>query len=438
MRVVESGGFYFPDTVGGTEVYINSLAKTLQTSGIDCVITAPSRSNKALHYFHEGIEVFRYPFPGDPFRDEAQGRVPHRHFGVFEAWLRGQRADVYHQHSWTTGCGLWHLEAAKRLGLKTVVTVHVPANVCLRGTMLYEGRGPCDGQIVPERCASCWLQAKGMPRAISRPLAVLPGSFARLAALPHVGPALAAKAIALNHQKNLRDMFAAADRVVAVCEWLHEALLINGVPAEKIVLNRQGVGDNEKLSSSGPPRKSHRLRLGFLGRWDRVKGVHILVEAFKRLPRGLPAELDICAVGSTDQEEKYRTEVRSRAQGDQRIRLLPKECTHSVGQFLATIDALLVPSQWLETGPLVVLEAFAAGIPVIGSDLGGIKELVIDENNGLLIKHADETAWATAIVRLATEPGLVQRLGRGIGPVRTVSEVAREMAALYSELFVTK
>ena len=57
--------------------------------------------------------------------------------------------------------------------------------------------------------------------------------------------------------------------------------------------------------------------------------------------------------------------------------------------FLSRIDVLAVPSQWLETGPLVVLEAFAAGTPVIGSDLGGIRELVSDGRDGLLVPHDD-------------------------------------------------
>ena len=183
MHVIENVGFYFPDSSGGTEVYVSNLAKRLQEQKVRCTIAAPSSSG-ASHYVHEGTAVFRYPVPANWLRSEVQGRVPPREFGIFEDWLRQQRAQVYHQHSWTTTCGLWHLKAAKRLGLKTIVTIHVPGNVCLRGTMLHEGRAACDGEIRPEKCASCWLQSKGISVHVARCLAALPQGLAPLLRVP--------------------------------------------------------------------------------------------------------------------------------------------------------------------------------------------------------------------------------------------------------------
>src|SRR5689334_2024962 len=156
MRIVQSAGFYFPDSYGGTEVYVGSLAKHLQSDGFECIVAAPSPSEQAFGYGHDGIEVFRYPAPQHWLRREIRGESPPRQFEIFEDWLLRQRAEVYHQHSWTTACGFWHLKAAKGLGLKAVVTVHLPTNVCLRGTMLLNGRAACDGKIIPKWCASCW------------------------------------------------------------------------------------------------------------------------------------------------------------------------------------------------------------------------------------------------------------------------------------------
>jgi glycosyltransferase involved in cell wall biosynthesis len=90
----------------------------------------------------------------------------------------------------------------------------------------------------------------------------------------------------------------------------------------------------------------------------------------------------------------------------------------------------MVPSTWLETGPLVVLEAFAAGVPVLGSDLGGIAEWVIDGVNGLLFKPADPSAWADGMTRYVMKPELRQILKSKVvkpnGMDRVASAVAEE------------
>jgi glycosyltransferase involved in cell wall biosynthesis len=435
MRVIHSAGFYFPDSIGGTEVYVDSLATELQGHGVECVVAAPRSKADALHYLHNGVEVFRYPSPEHWRRRETQGKVPHQYFSVFEAWLRTQKADAYHQHSWTTGCGLWHLNAAKQLGLKTIVTVHVAGIVCKRGTMLHEGLSACDGEVLVQKCASCWLQSMGMPSIAAKCLAGLPQGLGPVAALPKIGPALAAAALAANHKRHLREMAASADRIVAVCDWLFDALLINGIPREKLVLNRQGVAAEVRSKIACEHRKARELcRLGFLGRWDPIKGLHVLVEAFMRVPKDLPLQLDICAVEAGPDSKRYRDQVERSAAGDPRIRILPPITSTDREAFFSNIDVLMVPSQLLETGPLVVLEAFAAGTPVIGSRLGGIQELVSDGLNGLLVSHDDVGAWTSTIIRFASNPILAGQLSEGIGQVRTMSDVAIEMAVLYREL----
>src|SRR5262249_28880001 len=165
---------------------------------------------------------------------------------------------------------------------------------------------------------------KGLPASVARGIAKLPqplGSRGSLRWLPRVGSALTARALAADRIKDLQAMSAVADRVVAVCQWLHDALRANGVAARKLVLNRQGVAELGLRTSSRQP--SDVVRFGFLGRWDPVKGVHVLVEAFKRLPPGLPVTLDICAAAQGRVGERYRDRVRRSGLGDPRIRVLP-------------------------------------------------------------------------------------------------------------------
>jgi glycosyltransferase involved in cell wall biosynthesis len=127
----------------------------------------------------------------------------------------------------------------------------------------------------------------------------------------------------------------------------------------------------------------------------------------------------------------YQANLVRRAADDSRISFLPALPQEEVVDRLAEYDALAVPSQWMETGPLVVYDAFAAGIPVIGADRGGIAELVEHERDGLLVDASSVAAWAAALHRLARDRELLERLRAGIRPPRTMAAVAREMRKLY-------
>lgn len=99
---------------------------------------------------------------------------------------------------------------------------------------------------------------------------------------------------------------------------------------------------------------------------------------------------------------------------------------------LTGYDVLAVPSRWMENAPLVVLEAFAAGIPIIGSDLGGIAELVTHGVDGLLLPVDDLAAWTATLRRLAADREEMRRLAAGVRPPRTMAQVAADMVPIYA------
>ncbi len=161
------------------------------------------------------------------------------------AWLERQPRGIYHQHSWTTSCGLRHIEAAKALGFKTVLTVHVPAFICLRGTMMEFGSEPCDGRVEPVRCAACWSQGRGLPRAAARVFSRVPqivsAAAYRSGAENRLVTALAARELAATRQRQIAGMAAATERIVAVCDWLADVLRKNNIADDKLVVSRQGI-----------------------------------------------------------------------------------------------------------------------------------------------------------------------------------------------------
>ena len=441
-RVLQTTAWFPPHDAGGTEVYLEGLIGALWPLGVESSVLKPRRAGAPEAYVHAGTPVETYRVNEEPFPGEMREGRPHLHFAEFRARLESHRGGIYHQHSWTRGCGPHHLSAARELGFKTVLTVHVPGNICLRGTMLRYGTGPCDGLVEERLCGACWAHGRGMPRPAARAVAQLPLAFARRArrGRTRIATALAARALGAEQRVQLMTMARDADLIVAVCQWLHDALAANGVPREKLVLSRQGVApvfvqvaENAAAAAPRCTPANGALKLVFLGRWHPIKGIDVVVRAVRALPPAAGVQLSIHALPGAAEEAAYEHSVRKLASGDPRIIFAPPLARSDIPTAMARHDALVVPSVCLETGPLVVLEAQAAGLHVIGSRLGGIAELVRDGDGGELIEPGSVLAWTAAIARLA-QRRLSGALTRRPREVRTMTAAAAEMAELYRSL----
>jgi glycosyltransferase involved in cell wall biosynthesis len=321
--------------------------------------------------------------------------------------------------------------------VRLVFTYHTPTVSCQRGTLLRWGREVCDGKLDVHLCAGCALHGLGLGRRTGALLGALPGG---------VGQAVGGLGLAgglwtglrmsdLVHAQHaafrsfMRDM----DRVVVLCEWAGELLVGNGIPHHKLMLSRHGLARPFQACPTSPD--THRsstspLRIAFLGRVHPTKGVELLLRALAAVP---DARLTLDVFGVLD-NSGYAGSLRTLAANDSRVSLCASVANEQVTSLLRGYDVLAVPSVWLETGPLVVLEGFAAGIPVIGSKRGGIAELVADGVDGLLVEAESVDAWSAALSQLASDPRLVQRLRAGVRPPRPMTSVADDMLSLYAEL----
>ena len=317
---------------------------------------------------------------------------------------------------------------AVALLLRTVLTVHVPGVVCLRGTMLLHGTTPCDGTIERGRCAECWGEVRGVPALLRRWQGQHPDASDALARMVRVGAparALSTPGLVERHAARLQEAFELSDRVVAVAQWLRDALAANGAPASKLVYCAQGLAEPATAAPIRSRSTSGPLRVGYLGRLDPQKGVHVLVDAVRRIPE-LPVTLTIHGIPYDD---AYRAELVELAGGDLRIQFAAPVGRDQLFETLSALDVLGVPSTWMETGPLVVLEALGCGTPVFGSDRGGIRELLTGVDGCRLLPAGDVTAWQSALTQAAAHPP-----ARIATVVRTSDEVATDMADLYRSM----
>jgi glycosyltransferase involved in cell wall biosynthesis len=434
MKLLHVPYTFYPDPVGGTEIYVQGLAREQQRLGSTVIVAAPAEENAA--YRHDGLLVRRFavsPNVKDP-RDLYGDGEPHA-AAAFARILHEERPDIVHLHAFTRAVSLRLVRESKRRDIPVVFSYHTPTVSCQRGTLLRWGSEICDGVLDVRRCASCALQSHGIAKPASVAIGSLPPAVGRwlgnIGANGGLWTALRMTELFELRHTAFHALMTEVDRVVALCQWVNDLLLRNGVPTEKVTVSRQGVGQQAAIRPNRTA--SPTLRVAFLGRMDPSKGVHLLVEALRRNPR-LPISLDIFGVTQGEGNRSYGQRLAKLASGDSRIAFLAPIPNGEVVERLQEYDLLAVPSQCVETGPIVVLEAFAAGIPVVGSNCGGIAELVQHGVNGLLVDPASPDGWAAALRSLSQDGELIARLRSGIRPPRTMRDAALEMQALYKLL----
>ena len=208
----------------------------------------------------------------------------------------------------------------------------------------------------------------------------------------------------------------AADTVIAVSDYIAHAILArDGAPPRRIVRIWNGVP-----ARSAPPASGLRELLNIAGdrplivcccRANAVKGVAYLLRAFdaalKRLPRTVMRPV-LVYIGDGP-ERKRLEEIRDGLDSRDDIFFLGYR-TDASGLF-PEADICVVPSVWQDAFPLGVLEAMAAGKPVIGTSVGGIPEMIDDGVTGLLVPPGDEQALTGALDYLLTNPALSARFG---------------------------
>jgi glycogen(starch) synthase len=190
---------------------------------------------------------------------------------------------------------------------------------------------------------------------------------------------------------------------------LAQAVVIpTGIPAEWI--------------AAQPPHRSPdgALRLLTVGRVEAQKGPDVAVQAVERLVRAnYHVRLDMIGPGQTEYVAAVKQMITARGL-DTHVRLVGFLPRQELLQRYADYDALLFPTLRWEGLPTTIIEAMANGLAVIASDIGGPKDIIRHDQNGLLVPSGDPAALADAVERLAVTPGRIAEIGAAA--IRTIRE----------------
>ena len=180
------------------------------------------------------------------------------------------------------------------------------------------------------------------------------------------------------------------------------------------------------------PQKE-KLTFGYIGQLIRRKGINFLLDAFKEIP----GDLRLLIWGDHDIPQNYQTNIRELVKRDPRVCLMGKYDPTHLPTIFSQIDVAVLPSL-MENYPITALEALHYKTPVIASRTGGIPEIVIHRENGLLFEAGSVSELKNALTEIISNPGLITKFREQIKPVRTIKDDAAETTNTYRDLIANQ
>jgi glycosyltransferase involved in cell wall biosynthesis len=289
--------------------------------------------------------------------------------GLVHDRVRSERIEIVHCHNLFPALGPAVLTAASDAGAAVVATLHNYRLLCMAGTLFRNGRV----------CQDCLGRSPlaGLVHACYR------GSHPESAIM--TATFLAARA---------RRTFDSVDRFLAVSAFVRAKHIEAGFSPERILVKPNVVGPQEQRVGAG------RYFL-ILSRLSAEKGIADIVASWDKDVG------DLVIAGDGPEFERVKELAAGRG-----VVLRGAVAPSEIPELLSQARAILVPSSWYEGQPRVMLEAYASGVPVIGSRIGGVSELIEEGETGLTVPLDDASAWRRAAAELADD-SISTRLGQG-------------------------
>lgn len=391
MNILLATYSYYPYHYGGTEVYVAGLAGFLKNKGHSVTIIAgmppkafaehpvfyEDEQLKTVRYEYEGIEVV-----GVILNDESTTEIYKKYRNAWSrSWrivldkLGKQKFDILHLHANTSPVGENLIEAVKSKSpqVKCVASYHLPIS-CAKGTLLFGNTLQACG-IAPDIniCTACTLASKlHWSLTLSKPL---------VKAMPLIGSEFFPTGFRLKYLlKEFIQSFQSLNSSINIwhvfSKQIQEILLLNKVNSNKVILLKHGVHPCFFVDGDA---SIHERSVGkeilflYAGRFDKVKGFFTLLKAWDSLPEKPGRKLIIA--GQNQIGEQAIENLLQQFSQRQDVEMVGTLSQQELAMLMKRVHCTIIPSEWIEIGPLVFHEAIAAGSDVIASDIGGCKEL---------------------------------------------------------------
>ncbi|MBE7533725.1 MAG: glycosyltransferase family 4 protein [Chloroflexi bacterium] len=412
---------YLPEKVGGTELYTQTLARHQVAQGDSVALFTPTALPITDHRFpiiDNGLRIYRIPVGERASTAVLRSSFHHPVLTrAFAQVLTQEKPDVVHvQHLMGLPFGL--VRQIHRAGIPLVITLHDYWYVCANAQLLTNyDETVCPGPNYWLNCARCALARVGHGRAY--PL------------MPVLAPLFAWR-----HGRT-QSIFRRAAALIAPTHFTADIYRQLAALSGNIHVIPHGLD----LPAAMPAKTAHDgLHIAYIGGIAPQKGVHILIEAFNQLTTNQPPltahrsllteSLRLTIYGDLTAFPDYAAHLQQQA-NHPGITFAGRLPPAQLWAALADIDLIVVPTLWYETASLIVQEAFAAGVPVVASDIGVLPERIHAGVDGLLFPPGDAAALTGILRRLQEQPAELVQLRTGIRPVYTIQEHVARVTAVY-------
>ena len=377
MKICLVTNLYEPYSTGGADIYVKWIAEALRDRGHEVfVVTTCPLGDSFLRIKKEkiaGVSVYRFyplniywgylaqrkPLILKAFWHTLELFNPHVYF-VFKRILKRENPDIVHINNMGgfSNAIFW---ASKRQGEKLVYTLHDYLSVCPKSVLLRHNFDRCNG---PRFLCQIYQMIKRRNLKSTVDICIAPSHF-----------------VLEMHQKY---RMLGNDN----CVVLRHGVEINADDLENAARKREAYQKNKSVN------------VLYMGRVDVHKGLATLTESIKNTSR---SDIHLHIAGSGDYLDQMRHEFR-----DYSSVTFHGWVTGTYKENLFCLcDIFVLPSICYEVAGLVILEAYKYGIPVIGTRIGGIPEMIKQEETGFLFEPGDEKGLAAILQNLSKE-----RLGK--------------------------
>lgn len=447
MKILFVTNGFPPKRWSGTETYTAGIANGLKINGHNIQVLCCGEWKTGSKHWNG--------YTDDKYNDLPVRRLnlnwknspkPFRHLydnpavgGFLEKYLEEIRPDLVHVTSCET-LSASVLDVVKKKQIPLVLSITDFWFLCPRINLLRSDGENCSGITNPWECLQCMSKRSKVYRWSRK---VLPEKGAeifltKLSKFPVLTRQRGLRGMVgdmANRKRFMRRVFSLPDIRLVASKFVRGVYKQNGFD-DPIRLHPYG-HDVSWLRDYRGKVHSKDLQVGFIGQIAHPKGVHLLLEAAKRLVDILGEKVKFLIYGNLHKHPEYALRLESLANGLETVQFrgtYPREMSADV---FSKIDVLVVPSLWYDF-PLIIHEAFATNTPVIATNLGGMAETVSHEVNGLLFERGNVDDLVYQIQRIVTEPDLIPKLKAGIPQVKTVQEDVSELEQIYIELFRLK